>query len=121
MKNCSVCKKKHKSHGRYCRKCHAAYMRAWRKMHFMNDEQKKRDNARSIANQYKKRGHLNPEPCRVCGNSHAEMHHPDYELPRSVVWLCRRCHLDWHAIWRETVIFTFDEWVNSSRKIDKAA
>lgn len=121
MKKCTVCKKPHKGQTPHCRTCHASYMRAWRKVHVMNDEQKRRDIARSIANQYKKRGHIKPEPCRVCGSKDAEMHHPDYELPRSVVWLCRRCHVDWHTIWRQTVLFTFDNWLKRVCKMDKAA
>jgi hypothetical protein len=25
------------------------------------------------------------------------MHHPDYDKPLEVVWVCRSCHLDIHA------------------------
>ncbi|TPJ34255.1 hypothetical protein [Mesorhizobium sp. B2-6-5] len=39
-----------------------------------------------------KRGLVIQEPCRVCGNLDAEAHHPDYERPMDVDWLCRRDH-----------------------------
>jgi hypothetical protein len=79
---------------RYCRPCHAAYMREWRKTHPLNPEQRKKDAARSYAGVYKRRGLLEPQPC-PCG-SEAEMHHPDYDQPLKVEWMCRPCHLEHH-------------------------
>lgn len=38
------------------------------------------------------------EPCRVCGEMKAEMHHEDYSKPREVVWLCRLCHVRYHVL-----------------------
>jgi len=63
----------------------------------MTDEQRRRDNARSYAGVYKRRGKLTPQPCATCGDSAAEMHHEDYDRPLSVVWLCRMCHVEHHA------------------------
>lgn len=39
-----------------------------------------------------KRGLVIQMPCRVCGNLDAEAHHPDYDRPMDVDWLCRRHH-----------------------------
>lgn len=39
-----------------------------------------------------KRGLVIQEPCRVCGALDAEAHHPDYDRPMDVDWLCRRHH-----------------------------
>ncbi|MER8388269.1 hypothetical protein NKH14_22610 [Mesorhizobium sp. M1380] len=39
-----------------------------------------------------KRGLIIQEPCRECGALDAEAHHPDYDKPMCVDWLCRRHH-----------------------------
>lgn len=80
---------------RYCRNCAAAYMREWRKTHPLTPEQKRKDNARSYAGVYKRRGKIREQPCGVCGGK-AQMHHPDYDRPLDVVWLCRVHHLELH-------------------------
>ena len=42
-------------------------------------------------------GLLFREPCFVCGER-AEAHHPDYDAPLAVTWLCRRHHMQAHAL-----------------------
>lgn len=42
-------------------------------------------------------GVIKPEPCAVCGAEKAEAHHPDYDRPLHVVWLCRKHHKAVHA------------------------
>lgn len=37
-------------------------------------------------------GVIEREPCRVCGNPKAEAHHPNYDMPYDVIWLCRKHH-----------------------------
>ena len=83
---------------RYCPSCHAAYMRNWRKTHKLTPEQRIKDNARSYANVYQRRGKLLPLPCQTCGSEKSEKHHDDYSKPLDVRWLCRRCHLAEHAL-----------------------
>jgi len=113
---CSRCSKENdRPEQRYCAACHATYMREWRKTHRLSGEARKRDNARSHANYYKQCGVLTPEPCRICGASETEMHHPDHELPLVVVWLCRKCHLSWHAFWRSVVLEAWAFWDRTSR------
>jgi hypothetical protein len=87
-----------------------AYMREWRKSHPLSVEQKKRDNARSYANVYKKRGIIAKQSCQRCGSNKAQMHHLNYELPKSVIWLCRPCHLAWHKYWQGYVSELFRDW-----------
>lgn len=41
-------------------------------------------------------GRLVAQPCWVCG-SKAEAHHPDYDRPLDVVWLCSPHHHQAHA------------------------
>jgi hypothetical protein len=42
-------------------------------------------------------GRLVPLPCFVCGLK-AEAHHPDYDAPLDVVWLCTPHHKEAHAL-----------------------
>lgn len=71
-------------------------MRNWRALHPLTSEQKRRDNCRSYAGVYKRRGKLLQQPCERCLDPNSQMHHPDYAKPLSVVWLCRTCHLELH-------------------------
>lgn len=73
-----------------------AYMRAWRKAHPPSEEERRRDRARSYAGTYMRRGLLTKQPCRVCGDPNSQMHHPDYNDPLRVEWLCKKHHRDLH-------------------------
>ena len=42
-------------------------------------------------------GKLKRLPCFVCGEK-AEAHHPDYDRPLDVVWLCRPHHKETHDL-----------------------
>lgn len=44
-----------------------------------------------------KLGVIERAPCSVCGAVKAEAHHPDYERPYDVIWLCRTHHRALHA------------------------
>jgi hypothetical protein len=81
----------------YCKGCHAAVMREWRKTHSITKAQKIKGSARSLAKVYKRSGLIESQPCVWCTAPDAEMHHPDYSQPLLVVFLCRACHLDYHA------------------------
>lgn len=83
---------------RYCTDCHNAYMREWRKTHPLTPEQRFKDNARSYAQTYKKRGKLVKCPCENCGSPRSQMHHENYNNPLDVVWLCRPCHMTLHKL-----------------------
>jgi hypothetical protein len=71
-------------------------MREWRKDHKLNPVARMKDNCRSYAHTYQKRGRLIPQPCAVCGSNKAEKHHPDYSKPLLVVWLCYFHHQQLH-------------------------
>jgi len=38
------------------------------------------------------RGLIERQPCEECGAEKTDAHHPDYDRPLSVRWLCRKCH-----------------------------
>jgi hypothetical protein len=71
-------------------------MRKWRKTHPMTAEQRYKDNARSYANVYLRRGKIEKVACEICGKP-GQMHHDDYSKPLDVRWLCRPHHLELHA------------------------
>ena len=118
---CFRCRKLHGDKSIYCRPCANIYQRKWRKENPRKGEAKKRDAVRSYSNVMKKRGLLIPLLCQKCGNHESEMHHPDYELPRYVIWLCHPCHLAWHAHWRELVKQSFQTWLGDKRDQEKVA
>lgn len=76
----------------YTREKHAEYMRKWRKKHKMSKTQKKKDNCRSYAQVYLKRGILKKKPCAFCDSLDVTMHHLNYNKPLNIVWLCRIHH-----------------------------
>lgn len=82
-------------------------MRDWRREHPLTEDQRLKDRARSYANVYKQRGYLQAQDCLSCGKSKlfTQMHHPDYQKPLAVIWLCRPCHRRWH---RERLEPAFD-------------
>ena len=48
-----------------------------------------------------RRGKLLRQPCSVCGQPKAEMHHSDYSKPFDVVWLCKQHHGTTHRIYTD--------------------
>lgn len=59
-------------------------------------EHKEQSKARSVLNQAVKSGKVNRYPCTVCGNEDSHGHHEDYSKPLEVIWLCRKCHTEFH-------------------------
>lgn len=56
-----------------------------------------------------KAGRLIKKPCSVCGvTEKVEAHHPDYDYPLEVVWLCRQHHYEKHGKGRSKVIQTWN-------------
>ena len=43
-----------------------------------------------------RRGIVQRGPCEVCGAQKVDGHHPDYDRPADVRWLCRRHHAEAH-------------------------
>lgn len=67
---------------------------AWRVSH------PKRRSAQITLGNAVRRGLVKKCPCMVCG-AKAEAHHPDYDRPLDVVWLCRSHHMQAHALVHE--------------------
>ena len=60
----------------------------------------KRSKARVAVGNAIRDGKLVRLPCLVCGNT-SEAHHPDYDRPLEVVWLCQPHHKQAHALIKE--------------------
>lgn len=57
------------------------------------------------------------ESCVICGG-YAVMHHPDYDRPLFIIWLCKEHHQQHHRL-EKICVFTKEEKA-FKRKIDKA-
>ncbi len=76
------------------RERHRNYM----KMRYQTDpEHRRKHKARVRARKALLRGEIHREPCRMCGEAQAEMHHEDYSKPLEVTWLCKSCHENHHV------------------------
>lgn len=61
------------------------------------EEARRRKNVRRYTRRKVAQGKIQVLPCLICGEK-AEAHHPDYSQPLDVVWLCRKHHLETHAM-----------------------
>jgi hypothetical protein len=95
--------------------------RSHRRRASLAGEARKRFNARQCARAAKRRGKIKPRPCAMCGSRLSEMHHPDYELPRTVVWLCRAHHLAWHSHFRALALRAFKRWLKARPPVPSLA
>jgi len=85
-----------------CAECHRLAMREWRarkrdserqtERYRTDPEQARRVRARQRVNQQVQRGTLQRQSCERCGVPNAQTHHPDYQKPTEIRWLCPKCH-----------------------------
>ena len=59
-----------------------------------------RKNAQQVLRRAVLKGVVMPQPCLMCGDK-AEAHHPDYDNPLGVTWLCSSHHKQTHALARQ--------------------
>ena len=52
--------------------------------------------AQAIAGNAIKGGEIARTPCLVCGDPESIAHHPDYNKPRKVIFLCKKHHREIH-------------------------
>ena len=70
---------------------HARAVKAWKEKNAL------RRAAQVILGNAVRDGRITPLPCFVCGEK-AEAHHPNYDSPLDVVWLCPTHHKETHAM-----------------------
>jgi len=52
--------------------------------------------ARWYAKRMTANGTIEQQPCAFCGSEKSQRHHPDYNQPLLIVWLCANCHRELH-------------------------
>lgn len=69
-----------------------------RRKHLQTHRKKypKANKARQAVTNALRAGKIKKEPC-WCGETKVEAHHPDYDQPLMVVWLCHRHHKEIHG------------------------
>ena len=70
-----------------------AYFQAYAREYRKNPIYQRQRDARLIINLLRRHGWLKPQPCQECGDTKVQAHHPDYDRPLDVIWLCRPCHV----------------------------
>lgn len=80
-----------------CKECQHKYYKEWYKKNGRN-RNKKAQKAEWEVNKAKKNGTLIvPEKCELCGKSgDIRAHHPNYNKPLEIIWVCRSCHRNLH-------------------------
>jgi len=91
---CSKCKNPRENpESKYCRKCRAAYNRAWRKGKSLTPLQVTNAAARAKARMFIRRTGIILPPCFDCNTPEKiEAHHPDHARAHWIVPLCGTCH-----------------------------
>jgi len=69
----------------------------FKQSHAWRQEYPNRRLAQGRVQQALRSGKLTKQPCWVCGEK-AVAHHPDYDRPLDVVWLCQSHHKQTHAL-----------------------
>jgi hypothetical protein len=79
---------------RWCLECDKEYriQHAEHKRQIKSPEARKKERTRGITRKLILSGVLVKEPCKYCGDTDVEAHHPDYDRPEYVWWVCRECH-----------------------------
>ena len=114
MKTCSGCKveknkldfskDKYRKDGLCCRckLCMKKYLQTEAGKESQNRYQRKyrkafpeKEKAHHVISHAIEAGRLFKQPC-PCGETEVEGHHPDYNNPLLVKWLCRKCHNELH-------------------------
>ena len=89
-----------------CQACYSGYRRdilptieqhAYRNGGMPIQEKQKRIKARSDLNHAVKQGKVKKVSCQKCGSKYSQAHHPNYNNPLNVQWLCQSCHWNLHS------------------------
>jgi len=63
---------------------------------------KKKIDARQLISRMKILDKIKSKNCVFCGEEKTETHHPDYDKPKFVYWMCNQCHSTLHRILKKT-------------------
>lgn len=120
---CSKCKTREAlSYHRYCLECKREHYNNWvnsRGGHWksLTPTQKHKAVVRQYIKALVKRGKIERQPCAVCKNPTAEIHHLDYQpKTRNVIWLCEEHHVKAEQVKRDNSKPLAIEWTPDPRR-----
>lgn len=87
------------SHINKCRYCYSDYKKNRNKLSHESKKIKARQKAKLLV----RAGIIVREPCKLCGSTNSENHHPDYNNPTDVTFLCNKCHNELHVLERRAL------------------
>ena len=90
----------HEVHKTFCsRLCASRYNITYADKRPAYEDKEKQIRANGLINMRVRRGALEkPQCCEECKQKKKlDAHHPDYDFPDQVVWLCRSCHMKEHC------------------------
>ena len=74
-----------------------AHVQAYARQYRKNPVYRRQHDARLIINLLRRNGWIDVQPCSTCKSTERiDGHHPDYDRPLDVIWLCRPCHVLLH-------------------------
>lgn len=88
---------------RKCRECENPSLPGRYLCQLHRNESKRKGEVRIVAQMHLRSCCPNPKDmkCSRCGKSgeeqRIELHHPNYDEPLEVVWLCKSCHMEVHS------------------------
>lgn len=91
-KQCSKCKEKDIGYQQKWREDNREFLNNWYKEYFSDEARKEKKNVRNTLNNALNRGEVKKGVCEVCQEEKVEAHHPDYNKPLDVKWLCKIHH-----------------------------
>jgi len=70
----------------------------WYRKYFSKEDKNKLKKCRAKLFWAIKSNKITRGECEVCGQKNTEAHHPDYDKPLDVIWLCKKHHTLIHLI-----------------------
>lgn len=71
-------------------------VRAWRRNYYNKHRDACIEHAKKLTKTRKMMGDSSDKKCEKCGASNPQIHHLDYNDLTKIMWLCPKCHGEWH-------------------------
>lgn len=87
------------SHTSHLKRVKSGMVKEYSRKRWDSDDYRAKHYAQYKAWKAMRLGRMEKKPCEVCGSEITEKHHPDYNKPLDVVWLCKKHHRRLH-LWK---------------------
>lgn len=71
-------------------------VRAWRRDYYNSHRDACVEHAKKLVKTRKTIGDSGDKKCEKCGANNPQIHHLDYSDLTKIMWLCPKCHGEWH-------------------------